>query len=345
MIKRDVWNRGLALASLLATSIFAASVWLEWNDSTALGTRFSWLALAAVLAAAAASYLLRIARLYLLLSRSGIPISLRGAALVQAIGFALSVTPGSMGEVFKLHLIEERAGTPTLQSAPVLLLDRSMEGLGFIVLLFTGAALFPALRSRPSGVAWLLAALALVLALALLRRPLLRAGTALAARAALFARTRRLAPYLENIRRGAESSLRPVQIMSGLTLTALARVADGFVLLFAAQMLGVSLGLPLAIFVIALSGLAGGISLLPGGVGAVETTMAGLLMVSAGASLPIALGVALLARMSSLWLWVAVGLAAAFVLQLSRFRPGANHPKAWAFSRVDLKPNRPLRRL
>ncbi|MGE5137822.1 MAG: lysylphosphatidylglycerol synthase domain-containing protein, partial [Rudaea sp.] len=87
------------------------------------------------------------------------------------------------------------------------------------------------------------------------------------------------------------------------------------VVLFAANLLGLQLPLSAAVLVLAVSGLAGGISLLPAGTGAVETTMAGLLVVL-GATLPNAIAITLLARLSTLWLWVALGLALAFILRV-----------------------------
>jgi Lysylphosphatidylglycerol synthase TM region len=80
-------------------------------------------------------------------------------------------------------------------------------------------------------------------------------------------------------------------------------------------MLGVELALPAAVFILAVSGLTGGISFLPAGTGAVETTMVGLLLLS-GVTLPNALAITLIARLATLWLWVALGLAVAFVLRL-----------------------------
>ena len=131
-----------------------------------------------------------------------------------------------------------------------------------------------------------------------------------------FSAGQRLLPLMRNIWRGMQSSLTPRKIAAGLMLTCVARVTDGLVLLLAAQMLGVTLALPVAIFVIALSGFAGGVSLLPAGAGAAETTMAGLLMFS-GAPFASALAITLLARMSTLWLWVGLGLGMALILQLN----------------------------
>ncbi len=321
-MSRRAWNRTLLATSLIAVTISAVSIWLEWNASERSTLRLSFLALALVLSAACASYSLRILRFHILLAQSGVQISLPSTALAQGVGFALAVTPGSVGEVFKLHLIQERVGTPLLRTAPVLLLDHVMEGVGFLIFALISGAALPAFQNRLPDASLLAASLILLLLSILLRHQI---GHAMAlVKAQLSARRvgRRLPSYLRNVWRGIESSLTPRQLIAGLSLTALARVADGLVLLLAAQMLGVTLALPVAIFVIAMSGFAGGVSLLPGGAGAAETTMAGLLMLS-GAPLATALAITFLARMSTLWLWVGVGLGIAFLLQFAprRLRP------------------------
>lgn len=315
-MSKHAWNRSLLAASLIAVTISAVSIWLEWNASERSTLRLSFLAFALVLSAACASYSLRIIRFHVLLSQSGVDISLPSTALAQGVGFALSVAPGSVGEVFKLHLIQERVGTPWLRTAPVLLLDRVMEGVGFLAFALTSAAALPAFQNRLPNASLLAASLILLLLSVLLRGQIGHAMTFGKAQLDRLPIGRRLLPYLRNVWRGMESSLTPRQLVAGLSLTALARVTDGLVLLLAAQMLGMTLALPVAIFVIALSGFAGGLSLLPGGAGAAETTMAGLLMLS-GAPLATALAITFLARMSTLWLWVGVGLGMAFLVQFA----------------------------
>ena len=312
-------NRSLLIASLFAAVISAISIWAEWNSAQTLTLRLSAVALVLVLSAAAASYVLRILRFYLLLSGSGVPVSLPTTALAQGVGFALSVTPGLVGEVFKLQFIRERAGMPLLRVAPALLLDRALEGIGFLVLVLLSAAALP---SVPTQIFYALPLLVgsffvLLLALRLGRLPCIE-GT-IRGFLSRFPWAQRLLPQLGATWHDFRSMITPRRLASGLALTALARLADGLVLLLAAQMLGVPLALPFAIFVIAASGLAGGVSFLPGGTGAAEAAMAGLLIV-VGTSFATALAIALLARFCTLWLWVGLGLGEAFTYQLAPAR-------------------------
>ena len=81
---------------------------------------------------------------------------------------------------------------------------------------------------------------------------------------------RRLVPALRSLGTGIQRGFNFRQISMGLALTALARITDGLVLFLAAAVLGVPIALPAAVLILALSGAAGSVSMLPGGAGAVE---------------------------------------------------------------------------
>ncbi len=311
------WDKGLVLTAIAVSIISVASIWVAWSASPDLAQRLTMAALASILSAALVSYSLRIVRFHYFLTQSRVAIPFRGTVVVQVVGFALSVTPGHIGEVFKLHLIRERAGTPVVQTAPLLLLDRFTEGGGFMILAVLAGLALPSLRAQvPMPMLTLVGLVALVVFALVQYVPPRRA---LRERIRLPARLRGLVPHLKNLWHGLESSFTLPQILGGLALSTIARFADGLVVLFAARMLGVELALPAAVLVLAVSGLAGGFSLLPAGTGAVETTMVGLLVLL-GATLPNALAITLLARLSTLWLWVAFGLGAAFVLRFNAAR-------------------------
>ena len=314
-----IWDRSLLLTTLAIAVVSAISVGIAWRASADFAARLTLLALAPILGAALVSYSLRILRFYYFLSRCGVAISLPSTLVVQMVGFALSVTPGRVGEVFKLHLIRERTGTPVAQTAPLLLLDRLTEGGGFMILALASAPLLPALRTRVPTPALLLLGLAAICAFALTRdfwsrRVVITDARWMDSRVGQF-----LAPHLKNLWHGVETSFTPTQILGGLTLSTVARFADGLVILLVAQMLGAELDLTEAVFVLAVSGLTGGISFLPAGLGAVETTMVGLLVL-VGAAWSNAVAIALVTRLFTLWLWVALGLVVAFLLRLPSVR-------------------------
>jgi uncharacterized protein (TIRG00374 family) len=314
-----LWDRSLLATTLAVAIISAISVWMAWRASADFALRLTGLTLVCIFGAALVSYALRGLRFYYFLSRSGIVISLPGAIVAQMVGFALSVTPGRIGEVFKLHLIRERTGTPVVQTAPLLLLDRLTEGGGFMILALASTPLLPALRSRLPIPLLTLLGLAVILVFAL-TRDLWSAPVVVANPRLMGSRFGQyLVPHLKNLWHGVEMSFTPTQILGGLALSAVARFADGLVVLFTAQMLGVDLELPEAVFILAVSGLTGGVSFLPAGLGAVETTMIGLLVL-VGAAWSNAVTIALVVRLFTLWFWVALGLGVIFLLRLPALR-------------------------
>jgi uncharacterized protein (TIRG00374 family) len=319
-MNKRIWDHSLLVTAIAVTVISALSVWLAWSTSSGATVQFSGLALIPIVCAALISYSLRSVRFFYFLSRSGVIISLRSTILVQSIGFALSVTPGHIGEVFKLHLIRERTGTPIVQSAPLLLLDRVTEGGGFMILAILSAFALPSLSDRIPVPTLTLTGLGILFVFALTFHRLPNYFAALNLRLSGLALWQRSVPHVRNLWHGLKASFTLQQILGGLGLSALARFADGVVVLLTARMLGVELALPVAIFVLAVSGLAGGVSFLPAGIGAVETTMVGLLVLQ-GTPWSIALVITLLVRLGTLWLWVALGLILAFLTQLPSLQP------------------------
>jgi uncharacterized protein (TIRG00374 family) len=321
-MNQTIWDRSMLITAIGVSVISAVSVGLAWRSSANLAQPITLAALAPIICAALLSYFLRIVRFHYLLSQSKIPLPFQGTALIQMVGFAFSVTPGRVGEIFKLHLIRERAGTPVIQTAPLLLLDRLTEAGGFLILALAATLALPNLRNQIPSSSLLLIALGLICAFAAGRRLLENKINATDPRVTRFAGSLPWLRHIRNLWRGLDQSFTLTLIAGGLALSTVARFWDGLVVLLAARMIGVELTLPAAVLVLAVSGLVGGISFLPAGVGAVETTMTGLLLLL-GADLPSAVTITLVARLSTLWIWVGLGLGMTFALHLTRVRPQA----------------------
>lgn len=107
----------------------------------------------------------------------------------------------------------------------------------------------------------------------------------------------------------------PRTLAAGLVFGHLAWLFLMLPLVVVAQAMGVELGLIVAMLVIALSKL-GFIVPLPGGIGGVEFTIAGLLVLLADISSPDAVAIALLYRLSTFWLTILIGGLAASIIVL-----------------------------
>ena len=220
--------------------------------------------------------------------------------------FTMVMTPGKVGELLKSFLLRRVAGTPIAASAPIILAERMTDGLAMVFLAAIGLVNF--------GFGWPVLVVTLVgalLATALIQhRPtaerLLAAGE----------RTGPLASRIHHLRDFYESSyeiLRPrplgLAVLCGVVSWAGECVAFYLVL--------IGLGLPTswslliaATSILALSTLIGSVSMLPGGLGVADASIAFLLTLAI-ASPPmtgdIAVAGSLLIRFATLWFGVILG--------------------------------------
>lgn len=252
-------------------------------------------------------YALRFVRWHTLIRRAVPSLRVGDSFRAQAIGFGLSATPGRLGELWKLYLVERATGAPAVTGAGSMVVERMTDLLGFTLLASVGAIVVSGgLIQRPSlGIA----AIALALLAGFAARPLI---------------VRRLARTpLRSLIAGGDAVLRPVPVSQALTLQMLGRLGDCILLWGIVAALGYQISFFYAVLVLASSGLIGGISLLPGGIGAVEAASAALLT---AAGLPPAVGLAaiLLTRAFIFWIWIAFGLLLFgydHLKRLSRSRP------------------------
>ena len=259
-------------------------------------------------ALAAVSFLLRLLRWHLLATRVAPGLRLGSSFLVGTIGFGLIMTPARAGEALKLLLLRQRAAVPVATSAPVYLVEKASEAAALASLALVASLFLPwteGIQPSEKLAAGFGLLLALVLAVAFWR-PL----AAVVPRLPLASRMLRrpgLAELWEHLLLGGEQVLSWRVLGGSLSLSLLARLADGLAIYWLAEQFGVQLTLAAAWFLIGSTGFLGGVSMLPGGVGLVEASLAGLLL-AFGASPAAATALALMARLLIFWVWVALGL-------------------------------------
>jgi uncharacterized membrane protein YbhN (UPF0104 family) len=221
------------------------------------------------------------------------------------------MTPGKVGELYKCHLMERRTGVPAARTAPIVLFEKLMDATAFAGLALVAAALLPGLGESVSSAArGLLLAIAIGIGIALVARsvrPTSVAGLLLPiARRSRFGA--RIATAAELALAGSADVLRGPVLATNLALSFVARTCDGIALALAAWSLGIQAPLLGGIFALNSSGTLGGLSMLPGGIGVVEGSMALILHAAFGASDAAALAATMIARFFTFWLWVAMGL-------------------------------------
>jgi uncharacterized membrane protein YbhN (UPF0104 family) len=249
------------------------------------------------------NYLLRWLRWELYLRCLKVAIPVRDSAILYFASFLMVITPGKIGEVFKAALLRERFGVPLSRGMPIVLSERIYDFMGVLLLAAAGLATWEGPLAGVGGGLAAAACVPLLLALFHIRPVRERLLARLAARP-------RLARYkdgLEGAATGLGTLLGPRNAAWSIVLSTAAWACEGLGMWLVCRGLGLAVPVGPACFIYATATLLGSLSFLPGGLGGTEAAIVWLLGKLAVASAPAA-AAALIIRIVTLWLAVAVGL-------------------------------------
>lgn len=298
--KKLIWMALFGLAVVIVLT-FAADF---KNTVTALRS-FKVMYLPLILGLTFINYLLRFVKWQFFLKLINVQVSLRESFIIFLSGLAMTVTPGKAGELLKSLLLKELKGVAVSRTAPVVFAERLSDGFGLIVLSLTGVALFRHGGAALLAVALLLAGMVIVIKAPALYEPCVR----LCAKASV---VKRFTGIIENLLHSANRlmTVKSLIITIALSILSWSFESVAFYLVFIG--LGYKVSILVATFTLAFSSIVGSVSMLPGGLGAAEGSIMGLLVKIAGVPAGIAAVATILIRFCTLWFGVAVGLAAIF---------------------------------
>lgn len=283
------------MLGVVATAYAAALLW--GGAHTSLSVLWSWTGIQAA-ALCLLSYLLRGLRWRLWMAQFGRHFGWAEGLRFYLAGYAFTPTPGNIGEAVR-GLMLARQPLGTAQSLAIFGAERLADLLCLLLLALPLALwlagtgwLQKSLQNAPVAL-WLTAGLAALL-------------LALAVGAVLRFRGRALRRFVWLQQAWLCLAVRPPV---WLALSLLAWAAQGLALWLLCRALGLDLPLLIAVAFYATAMIAGALSALPAGLGGMEAVLTGLL-VAQGALATQALTITVLARLLTLWLAVAIGLAA-----------------------------------
>ncbi len=266
---------------------------------------FDWRLAPLIVAGTLFNYLLRFIKWHYYLQVIGVRrLSLAQSARIFVAGFPLAVTPGKVGEALKGVWLNRIAGAPVARGVTVVLAERISDGLAVLALSTLGVIAYP--RYWPAFASVLAALLAIILLSQM--RPIAMALLSATARVPLLAR---FAHHLQEFYASAFALFRPGATLLAVGLGTAAWFGEGVAMYLVLLGLGVPGGaqtLSLAVFVLAFSTVIGAVSALPGGLGAAEASIAGMLTLLLGLAASVAAAATLLIRFATLWFGVALGL-------------------------------------
>jgi uncharacterized protein (TIRG00374 family) len=219
-------------------------------------------------------------------------------------GFPLAVTPGKAGEVLKGVWLKQKTGLPVAKGISVVLAERISDGLAVLFLSTLGVVVYP--QYWPAFFIILAGLLGIIIISQI--RP---AAIWLLNLAGKIPVVKRIVPGLLEFYEGSYVLFKPKATLTAVGLGTVSWLGEGVGFYFLLTGLGLEANsklLLLAVFTLSFSTVVGAVSALPGGLGAAEASIAGMLVVLAGISAPIASAGTLLIRLATLWFGVFLGL-------------------------------------
>jgi uncharacterized protein (TIRG00374 family) len=285
--------------ALAALGYLALSLWAGWREVLAAVTLVGPWVLLGLLALSLSNYLLRFLRWAGYLALLDAPVDWRINLKAYFAGFALTTSPGKLGETLRSVLLKPH-GVPPAASLAAFFAERASDLLSILVLAAIGLWSYP--PARPI-VGLALAGVLIALLLVQWTTLIVAIDRWAAARPQKWARLLlRLCEIVLHFRRCFSLSA----LTAGLLIGVLAWLAEGVGFWWLLDALGHPLPLNTAVFIYAFAMLIGGISFLPGGLGSSEAVMIALLALN-GFPESAAVTATLICRLATLWFAVALG--------------------------------------
>ncbi len=293
----------LGLMALFVIGFIGLAASIGWEETWAQLRLLTPVQMIGLLSLSMINYILRGLRWHLFSRRLGVPLELRHNVLHFMGGFAMTVTPGRIGELVRLRWITRLTGWPFERILPLPFIDRVFDIAAMGLVLAGGVVL-----SQTGTVGAIPVAVLAVGFAAVVTRPVLLAGIVKGLWKAVGRWPRRFVQLLRAARSMAIFS-KPSVALPALALSIIGWTAEGYALFLLLTWMGADITFAAATVIFLFSTLAGGLTGAPGGVGGAEAAM---LMLLAAQNVPLETAVPAMAviRITTLWFAILVGLIA-----------------------------------
>ena len=302
-------KRNLILALALGVAVYLVlAVVSGFGSLTAALDDFNVALVPAILGLVLLSYAGRFLRWLYYLKILKVSVPLLTNAAIFAAGLSMTISPGKLGEVLKSVFVRQASGAPVARTAPAVVAERATDGTGMVAWGFLGAF---AIGLGPGTMVLFLAVAALGIAVLRSKRLSLLAERALLKLPLL----NRLAPHLGDFHASSNELLAARPLVVGTVISFLSWGLECLAVYLCSVGLGTDMPFLLVVFVFAVSSLIGVLSMLPGGIGAVEAGLYGQFVTVAGLSAGLAAALTVMIRLATLWFATLVGIVGLFAVR------------------------------
>jgi uncharacterized protein (TIRG00374 family) len=250
------------------------------------------------------NYGLRFIRWQVYLTQLGYRISWLPSLRIYLSGFALTATPGKAGEMFRGVLLKQR-NVLFSSTVAAFICERLSDLLAIVLLALIGLSHYPPARSMVLAGALAIGVVFICIS-----------SATILVRIHQWSNVRAGKPYefltqITCLLIGARRCHTPGLLLVATALSVAAWGAEALAFYWVLGWLGADISFSFAVFVYALSLLAGALSFLPGGLGSAEAVMISLLVLK-GMAMPAAIAATVFIRLATLWFAVLIGLLALY---------------------------------
>jgi len=298
------------LSTLLAAAAYLVTVlWSGWSEVRQAVVAIGFAGLTIALLLSLLNYGLRFIRWQIYLQALESPVRTWLSLRIYLAGFALTTTPGKAGELLR-SLLLQRHLVPLQHSVSAFFSERLSDLLAVTGLAFLGFWLYPQTQYFIGAAALLL----LMLYVLVLQGGLIRWCSQ---RLKSWSRIHQLLNHLLQLSAQVQRCHTVGLMFTTTCLSLIAWAAEAFAFHLILQALDYQIPLAIAVFIYAISMLAGALSFMPGGLGGAEAMMIALLMWQDVAAGP-AVAATVVIRLATLWFAVLLGMFALLNLKISR---------------------------
>ena len=246
------------------------------------------------------SYLLRLWKWHSFTKWSRFSLSFKDNAVIFFVGLMMSITPGKAGELIKAYFMQVKADVPYSESVPIVIYDRLTDVLAMLALVSVGLLVYP--FGLPSLI---VVVVMLVIGFFVIQRRswMVRIIDGLT-------KNKKRRRFREAFHHFYEQTIFLLQFRF-LTFSFFVSVASWLLecisLYLVIQAFSLDVSFLASILTFSLGTIAGALSMIPGGIGAAEGSLAGLL-VYFGVDGSLAVTISLIIRFVTLWFGVILGM-------------------------------------
>lgn len=265
---------------------------------------FNWAIFPLILVFTLFNYSLRFVKWHFYLGQLGVRnFPVRQSARLFVAGFPLAMTPGKVGEVLKGVWVKQATGLPVAKGVSAIVAERISDGLAVLLLSTLGVIAYPQYWMAFLIILTILVGVIVISQIKVVAHYLLDFSERIPF-------VKKFTPLLREFYDGSFAVFKPGATIFAVGLGMVSWLGEGIGFYLLLINLGLVPGresLFNAIFILAFSTIIGAVTALPGGLGAAEASIAGMLTLLVGMETSQAASATLLIRLATLWFGVFLG--------------------------------------